>query len=210
MLNLFYCSTSGARDWHGRQQPSPCPGTATLSLHPAPWVSPPSTALETPEATLEKALLGAQIHTRAKLCCRDEDPSRALALGSQGWTGQAEPGRGCGTLGCRNLGAHGGRQSLAGAGSCRGCRAGVPCPVPRTWAGCPMPSAWCSGCAGAHRPVECSVPLPVPAHCPEPEWCQCWCQGPELSAWCMAHSAASGAWGWHWWLYRCQCQSWWW
>lgn len=120
------------------------------------------------------------------------------------WGLRAGEGRHSQAGGVGPLGAHGGRQSLAG-------RSGG-CQRVQTWCSGPVHGAWRSGFAGSHRPVECSAPLSAPACCPEPVWCQCWCQwmvlvpvlvsvpspGGADSAWwhcllCGVHRALCGA-----------------
>lgn len=198
-LHLFYCSTSGARDWHGVPASLSLPWhrhvltiQPCVCLHPAvPW--------KPPKPTLGKVLLGVKA-TSQPGCAAGMRPQQSPGTGGSGldrsdtarqgmwgpgcpW-GQAEPGRGA-------WGLPGGADLVFPAW-CSGHVCG---------AQCPLPSTWCWGFTGSHRPVECSVPLPVPTCCPEPgkSWCQC----PEHSAQCTAHRA--GACGWCWWLCWCQC-----
>lgn len=171
-MHLSLCSTSGARDWHMCQHPSPCPSTATSSLHPALCVPPSSSALGvTPKPTRARSCWGAQGDTTAKAVLR-------------GWGPQQSPGTGGSGLERADTARQGvwdpwvptgaGRAWQGGLGAATGCRPGAHdlCMVPGAWGLLVPTDLWSA--------VPPSQPLPAAQN-------QC--------------GASAGASGWYWCLY---------
>lgn len=160
-MHLFYCSTSGARDWHGCQQPSRCPGTATSSLHPALCVCHhPAVPWKPLNPPWQRSCCG---HKATPQPSWEEGPSRAGAPGSDSGLGRADTaGQGLWDPRLQEPGCPWG-QAEPGRGAW-GLLEGADLVSPAWCSGhvhgaqCPLPSTWCSGFAVSHRPVECSAP----------------------------------------------------
>lgn len=116
---------------------------------------------------------------------------------TQGWAGQTQLGRDCGTPGCRNLGAHGGRQSLAeGPGGCW--RVQTWCSLPGAQDMCMVLSALCPapGVQGLLFPTDLWSAVPPPSPCLLPRTsvvpvlvpvsrAQCPVHGTQCWCWCL-------------------------